>query len=102
MRVIELKRGRGEVRVIPYGKVYSRRPGSIVFECDCGELHTWTPPETTCWCGARYTDASVEEDRWTDAVYHPWLEEYEEWREKKLTSNDQHEYFEFVEVESND
>lgn len=102
MRVIEREREHYEVQEVPYGKVYGWRPERIVFECDCGETHTWTPPVTTCWCGARYTNISIEEDRWTDDAYHPWLQEYREWRERELAANVQHEYFEFVGVENSD
>jgi hypothetical protein len=101
MRVIEREKEHYEVLEVPYGKVYSWRPERIVFECDCGAMLTWTSPVTECRCGARYTEGFLGENRPEDfRAYHPWLEEYEAWREKEREANVNREYFVFVEADN--
>jgi hypothetical protein len=105
MRVIEREKGHYEVHEVPYGKVYSWCPDRIRFECDCGEMLTWTAPVTVCVCGASFTDVvsrDLEERRANEEAYRPWLEEYEEWRRQKLANDLRHEYFGFVKVEGSD
>jgi hypothetical protein len=104
MRVIEHEREHYEVYEVPYGKVYSWRPERIVFECDCGETLAWTGSVTVCACGAVHTDVLREpkERRKDQRSYHPWVEDYEEWRREKEASNLQHEYFDFVKAGSDD
>ena len=102
MRVIEREKGHYEVHDVPYGKVYSWCPERVRFECDCGEMLTWTAPVTVCRCGAGYTEVPArepDERRANEEAYRPWLEEYEEWRRQKLTSDLRHEYFGFVRAE---
>ena len=97
MRVIAREREHYEVQEVPYGKVYSWRPERIVFECDCGETLIWARPVTVCACGAVHTDVSREPGgRTNEKPYHPWLEEYDEWRREREAHNLRHEYFGFV------
>jgi len=105
MRVIEREKGLYEVQEVPYGKVYSWCPERVRFECDCGEVLTWTVPVTVCRCGAVYTDipsGELEERRANEEAYRPWLVEYEEWRKAKLANELRHEYFGFVKAEGGD
>jgi hypothetical protein len=96
MRVIEREHEHYEVVEVPYGKIYSWRPERVVFECDCGEVLSWTAPETVCPCGARYAEAPATESPPDDRTLHPWHEEYEEWRRMRLANNLRREYFDFV------
>jgi hypothetical protein len=101
VQVIEHEREHYEVREVPYGRVYSWCPERIVFECACGETLVRARPVTVCACGAVHTDVLEPEERPADArSYHPWLEEYEEWR--RDAGNLQHEYFDFVKPGSDD
>lgn len=98
MRVIERNQEHYEVQEVPYGKVYSWRPEHVLFECDCEETLTWTGGRVECRCGAVYEGfererVNPEEEKGT---YHPWIEEYEKWREVKLANGIQHEYYGFV------
>lgn len=103
MRVVEHACGHYEVCEVPYGKVYSWHPESILFECDCGETLAWMSPVTTCRCGAIYTEADLGEEQRSDmTVDRPWADEYEEWRSMKLANDIKHEYYGFVEVKSSD
>jgi len=103
VRVVERACEHYEVLEVPYGKVYSWHPESILFECDCGEMLTWTSPVTTCRCGARYTGVDLgEEERSDETARHPWADEYEEWRSVKLANDIKREYYDFVEVKSGD
>ena len=104
MRVIEREEAHYEVHEVPYGKVYSWCPERVRFECDCGEVLTWTVPVTLCSCGASYAEipSQQEERRAKGEVYRPWLEEYEEWRKAKLANDLRHEYFGFVKAEGSD
>jgi hypothetical protein len=61
MRVLEREKGHYEVHEVPYGKVYSWCPERVRFECDCGEVLTWTVPVTLCGCSASYTDIPSQE-----------------------------------------
>jgi CheY-like chemotaxis protein len=99
MRVIEREKGHYEVHDVPCGKVYSWCPERVLFECDCGEVLTWTVPVTLCRCGASYTDIpslEPEERRAKGEVYRQWLEEYEEWRKAKPANDLRHEYSGFL------
>lgn len=100
MRVMEREQEHYEVLEVPYGKVYSWCPESILIECDCGEQLTWRGGRAECRCGASYTDIEKEapEQQPQENVYHPWLEDYEKWRETKIANGLQHEYYGFVEV----
>ena len=102
MRVIERERGHYEV---PYAKVYSWCPELALFECDCGEMLTWTVPVTVCRCGASYTDIpsrEPEERRPNEEAYRPYPEEYEEWRKVKLANDLRREYFGFEKAGGSD
>lgn len=101
MRVVEREKEHYEIVEVPYGKVYSWRPERIIFECDCGETLQWEAPLTICRCGARYTDVVRREETPVDETLHPWLHEYEEWRQTKLANNLRHEYYGFLEESDN-
>ncbi len=98
MRVIEHEPGHYEVREVPYGKVYDWRPERVVFECECGETHVWSGSEIACACGIGYGGAPADsEDRTPDErSLHPWIEDYEAWREEREAKGLRHEYFVFV------
>ncbi len=98
MRVIEHQQEHYEVQEVPHGKVYSWRPEHVLFECDCGETLRWTGDHVGCRCGAVYEDfgRGRVKPREEKGTYHPWLEEYEEWRGTKTANGIQHEYFGFV------
>ena len=105
MRVIEREKGHYEGHDVPYGKVYSWCPERVRFECDCGEVLTWTVPVTLCRCGASYTgipSPEPEERRAKGEAYRPWLEEYEEWCKTKLANDLHREYFGFVKAAGSD
>lgn len=101
MRVIEQERGRYEVQEVPYGKVYSWRPGRVRVECDCGAVVDLEGPDAACECGAKFDDISDGFDSRNEGCDHPWLEEYEQWRDQKEANDIQCEYYAFVGV-SND
>lgn len=103
MRLIERESAHYEVQEGPYGKVYSWRPEHVLFECDCGETLAGSSERVECRCGAVYEGfgrerVEPEEER---GAYHPWLEDYEQWREAKTAKGVRREYFGFVE-EKND
>lgn len=102
MQVIERERGHYEVLEVPYGKVYHWCPERIVLACDCGKTLTWMGSTARCVCGASYSDVAEESGERPDGggVYHPWLEEYEEWRKQKKANELRHEYYGFVGIEN--
>ena len=98
MRVIEREHEHYEVQEVPHGKVYSWRPEQVLFECDCEETLTWAGGRVECRCGAVYEGLGRErvEPQEETGAYHPWIEEYEEWRKTKAAHGLQREYFGFV------
>ncbi|CAN5795462.1 hypothetical protein BH23ACT11_BH23ACT11_10660 [soil metagenome] len=98
MRVVERKTEHYDVQEVPYGKVYKWRPEHVLFECDCGETLSRSSGRIECRCGAVYDGFDRERVKPENArgAYHPWLEDYEEWRETKIANGIQREYFEFV------
>lgn len=98
MRVIERRDRHYEVQEVPHGKVYSWRPEQVLFECDCGETLTWKNGRVECRCGSVYEGLGREkvQPREEEGDYHPWIEEYEEWRKEKVANGLQHEYYGFV------
>ncbi len=98
MRVIERERGRYEVQEVPYGKVYSWHPGRVRVECDCGAVVDWKGPGTVCECGAECDRVLEGLDLREGSEDHPWLEEYEEWRERRDANDVRCEYYAFVGV----
>ncbi len=93
MRVIEQEQGHYEVREVPYGKAYSWHPGQVRVECDCGKVLAWEGPGTACGCGK-----TLEYPEFQESCDHPWLEDYEEWREEKEANGLKCEYYAFVGV----
>lgn len=102
MRVIEREQEHYEVEEVPHGKVYSWRPEHVLFECDCGETLTWSGGFTKCSCGAVYEEFGRErvEEQNSKKTYQPWIEDYEIWRETKISNGLQHEYYGFVKEEN--
>jgi hypothetical protein len=106
MRVIKREPGRYEVSEVPYGKVYSWRPGGARVECDCGRVLEWSIPGpqrstcAACECGARFDGLFESLDFREASAEHPWLGDYKEWWEKKEANNLKHEYYAFLEVEN--
>lgn len=100
MRVIEQEQGRYEVREVPYGTVYSWNPGYVRVECDCGTVLEWTGSGAMCECGARHEGILEGLESRNEGDDHPWLEDYEEWREEKEANDMKHEYYAFVEAEN--
>lgn len=100
MRVIEQIQGRYEVREVPYGTVYSWSPGYVRVECDCGTVLECSGSGSMCECGASYEEILEGVDSRNESVDHPWLEDYEAWREEKEANDVKHEYYGFVGVEN--
>ena len=53
-----------DVQEVEMGEVYTRRPESIVVECDCGERPTLTTSATT-WGDTALTTRPPSEKGWT-------------------------------------
>ena len=92
MPILKYTEGCYEIQDVEFGKVYKWCPDSVVVECECGQMPTFTRSETTCeWCEADYaaivTDymslACEESDtrQLEDEVIHPWR--YAEDREEE-------------------
>lgn len=99
--MIERQHAEYEVREVPYGKVYSWNPGRLRIECECGSVMDRDGSEATeivCECGANLEVSSIRQDLPQDDSQHPWLEDYEEWREEKEANDVKCEYYAFVEV----
>ena len=109
VRVIERENGRYEVREVPHGKVYSWNPGRLRVECECGAVlnreEPGVAPGFECECGAKCEESlvdlgSLEENSLEESSGHPWVEDYEEWREEKEAKGVRCEYYAFVEVDN--
>ncbi len=77
-KVIEKVDAHYDVQHMEFGWAYKWRPGSVLLECDCGELVYLSASESTCEeCGAKHarlvreglTERRLEAD---EKVLHPW------------------------------
>jgi hypothetical protein len=77
-KVIEKVDAHYDVQQLEFGRAYKWRPGSLLLECECGELTDLTASESTCeGCGAKHarlvreglTERRLEAD---ERVLHPW------------------------------
>ena len=100
--MIEIEQAGYEVREVPYGKVYSWNPGRLRVECKCGEILDRKESEVAtgifCECGAKFEESLTGQDLPQNGSGHPWLEDYEEWKEEKEANDVKCEYYAFVEV----
>ena len=75
VRVKEHVEGRYEAQEVPFGIVYTWRPGRVVIECDCGERLTLTGTTGICACGTDLTAIlreTLAARRSSDEHLHPW------------------------------
>jgi len=76
MRIIERTEGHYEIQDVPWGRVYSWRPASLMVECSCGARQDLTGSTAACGeCGEDHTSAVREilAARWLDdEATHPW------------------------------
>ncbi len=55
MRVIERIEGSYETQEMPFGKIYTWRPGHVMVGCGCGEGLALISTTTVCECGMDLT-----------------------------------------------